>query len=239
MAKIKLSAIGITALSGTAGGSTFAFNRGGKYVRNWAKPSNPQTAAQQTMRSIFGYVSQLWGTLSDEQVGQWNEAAAEQQRTDVFGDQHTMNGFTYFKAVNQNRMHGGFETAVLTPPELLPIPAVISTDFSWTENPDEVSNKLVFDLGAPVQSGNYYASIGFAVVPANQNRGYGSVKNKFGNRVRMAVPAGTEINATAAVKQFMDSVPVGSRVFVQMHLHSAAGQKGSEVVSDIYIKQDV
>ncbi len=237
MAKIKLSAIGITALSGTAGGSTFAFNRGGKYVRNWAKPSNPQTAAQQTMRSIFGFVSQLWGTLTPEQVGQWNEAAVEQQRVDVFGDEHTMNGFTYFKAVNQNRMHGGFESPVLTPPEAMPIPAVLSTQFVWSDDPSDVDNVLAYKLGEAVGSGDYYASIGFAVVPANQKRSYGSVKNKFGNRVRMAVPAGASIDATAEVKSFMDSVPAGSRVFVQMHIHSASGQKGPEVVADTYVTE--
>lgn len=223
MALIKLSAVGITAMSGASGGSVFAFNRGGKYVRNWAKPTNPQTSKQTMMRSIFGYVSQLWGTLSQEDVDLWNSAGANQERTNALGEQHSMTGFTYFKAVNQNRLHSGWETPLLTPPSIMAIPAVISQDFEYVEGGNK---ELILKLGDSVNAGDYIASVGWAVVSANQNRDYGSIKNKFQNRVRIPIPAGDEIDLTSVLPQ---NLKFGETLYFQLHIHSADGQKGTEV----------
>lgn len=223
MALIKLSAVGITAMSGASGGSVFAFNRGGKYVRNWAKPTNPQTSKQTMMRSIFGFVSQLWGTLDQDQVDLWNSAGSNQERTNALGEQHAMTGFTYFKAVNQNRLHSGWETPLLTPPSIMAIPAVISQSFRVEQG---AINELKLQLGDSVTSGDYIASVGWSVVSANQNRDYGSVKNKFQNRVRVPVPAGDEIDLSAVVPT---NLKFGETLYFQLHIHSADGQKGPEV----------
>lgn len=239
MALIKLSAIGITAISGKSGGSVFAFNRGGKYVRSWAKPTNPQTNKQTMMRSIFGFVSQLWGQLDEGQVSAWNQAGREQSRTNKVGDTHTMNGFSYFKAVNQNRLHSGWETPLLTPPVKLQIPAVIGTEFDLGEALGIVTGSLDFKLGDAVVANDYVASIGFAVVPAGQNRDYGSVKNSFKNRIRIPVPAGTQINVGAnAIVGATGPLQVGDRVYIQMHIHSADGQKGTEVTATTKVVEE-
>lgn len=232
MALIKLSAVGITAMSGASGGSVFAYNRGGKYVRNWAKPTNPQTSKQTMMRSIFGFVSQLWGTLSQEDVDLWNSAGSNQERTNALGEQHAMTGFTYFKAVNQNRLHSGWETPLLTPPSVMAIPAVISQSFRVAQ---DGTSELKLQLGDSVAEGDYIASIGWAIVSANQNRDYGSVKNKFQNRVRVPVPAGDEIDLSSEIPS---DLKYGETLYFQLHIHSADGQKGPEVTGRASVEAD-
>lgn len=233
MALIRLSAIGITALSGTTGGTVFAFNRGGKYTRNWAKPTNPQSSKQTLMRSIFGYVSQLWGSLDETKVQAWENAGANQQRTNAIGEEHAMNGFSYFKAVNQNRLHSGWTTALLLPPDILPIPAVISTNFDISGEPTTLAAAAEFTLGDSVPAGDYVASIGFAIVSANQNRSYGSVKNKFKDRIRVPIPAGNQIDVSTEVSNYLLGKLTGNeKVFLQLHIHSSDGQKGPEVTAE-------
>ena len=66
MAKIKLSAIGITNISGKSGGSVFAHNKNGNYVRRLGIATQPQTAKQTLVRGVFGLFSRMWSDLTQE-----------------------------------------------------------------------------------------------------------------------------------------------------------------------------
>jgi hypothetical protein len=51
-------------LSGKIGGNVFAHNKGGSYVRQWKKPTNPKTNAQQLARAAFASAASLWAGCS-------------------------------------------------------------------------------------------------------------------------------------------------------------------------------
>lgn len=231
MAKIKWSAIGITNASGKSGGTVFSHNRGGSYVRRWAKPTNAQSAAQTAMRSIFGNVARFWGSLTQNEVDVWQEEAQNVSKTDVFGDQRKLNGFEYFMQVNYNRIHGMGLDMLRLPIEREVLPSVSFTNNNMSKT---TGFSVKFENGTP--DAEMVASIGFAVVPQGQNRNYGSVKNKFSNRKRLSIfldPDGTDTVSVSAgvVMDAIGDVPVGTTVFVELHVHDQAGQKSNPVTN--------
>ena len=115
MALIKMSSIGITNLSGKAGGSVYAHNRGGAYVRNFAVPSNPQTQAQSAARAAFGAFASAWRTLSQEVRDGWKAAAENFPYIDRFGDSKIMSGENLYISLNRNLELVG-ESALAEPP---------------------------------------------------------------------------------------------------------------------------
>jgi hypothetical protein len=63
-------------LRGKMGGMVFARNRGGAYVRQFAKPVDPKTIAQLTARGKFGSSSSNYHGLSDSVKTMWNNFAS-------------------------------------------------------------------------------------------------------------------------------------------------------------------
>lgn len=49
--------------------------RGVKYVRQYVKPGNPNTVAQQTVRATFAYLREAWKLAPGEVVAPWNAFA--------------------------------------------------------------------------------------------------------------------------------------------------------------------
>jgi hypothetical protein len=62
-------------LSGKLGGSVYANNKGGAYVRQYVKPTNPATQAQADARNIFRNSGSGWGSLTSINIGGWNAFA--------------------------------------------------------------------------------------------------------------------------------------------------------------------
>lgn len=150
MALIKLSSIGITNLSGKAGGSVFSRNRGGNYVKNFVVPVNSSTSAQEQVRADFAYFSAKWRLLTEAQRESWRQAKIDFPRTNVFGDTITLSGFNLYISLNQNlRTIGGTEISNA------PAPAGVTPV-------DSISN-LVFTGGATPVAGfkiNFQALVG-------------------------------------------------------------------------------
>ena len=65
----------------------FAYKNGKSYsqVKAFTKPSNPQSAAQQAIRSRFTLQAVGWSNLTDEQRKAWDEAVIGIDFTDQFG----------------------------------------------------------------------------------------------------------------------------------------------------------
>lgn len=102
MARIKFSSIGITNIVGKAGGSVYSTNKGGAYFKNFVKPSNPKTSAQQSVRAIFGAIASSWRLLTDPQRKGWEEASKEFPYKDVFGDTKQLSGAGLHQKLNGN-----------------------------------------------------------------------------------------------------------------------------------------
>lgn len=64
--------------SGSIGGIlTFGSNKGRNFVRQLVIPANPQTPAQQGVRSMMKYVGQEWAQLTAEEQATWETRAAQ------------------------------------------------------------------------------------------------------------------------------------------------------------------
>lgn len=97
---------GITAMSGSIGGTTFARNRSGAYSRARTKPVNPNTAAQVKCRSVVSYLTEYWYTdLSPAQRTAWGVYASNVAMKNKLGQSISLSGFNHFIRGNSPRAY--------------------------------------------------------------------------------------------------------------------------------------
>lgn len=116
MARIKFSSIGITNIVGKAGGSVYSTNKGGAYFKNFVKPSNPKTMAQQSVRALFGAIAAAWRLLDDSQRKSWDGASSNFPYKDVFGDSKKLSGAGLHQQLNGNLSAAGLALISDAPP---------------------------------------------------------------------------------------------------------------------------
>jgi hypothetical protein len=114
MAKIKFG-FGVAEVRNKLGGSVFARNKGGNYVRTKVTPLNPQTSAQVGARSLLTQLAQSFRALSQNEITAWNNATTQWQTTDIFGDLVSPTGLALYVRLNSNIVNGG-GTIITTPP---------------------------------------------------------------------------------------------------------------------------
>ena len=229
MAKIKLSAIGITAIRGTIGGTTFSSNRGGIYVKNWAKPSNPMTPSQTRLRNMFGSVVRAWKTLTAAQVGSWNAYAQGRTTTDSLGESRPMSGRGAFISVNQNRLHVGWNMLTIAP-SAIKLLAFEFGDFDSTSSfADPLLEIKTPSFEASKDEGTNIVSLRIThYSPASQS----FKPNGQGVSVRqMIVSENTEIDLTDAFAEL--GINHGDKFLVSAHMHNEEGLK-SNVVTQVF-----
>jgi len=107
MALVKFGG-GITQMSGSVGGTTFARNRYGNYARAKTKPVNPNTAAQAAIRSALSELTVLWSqTLSAAQRTAWNLYGASVAMKNRLGETTYLTGFNHYIRSNVMRNRVG------------------------------------------------------------------------------------------------------------------------------------
>lgn len=235
MALIKLSSIGITNLSGKAGGSVFSHNRGGKYVRNFAVPSNPQTTAQMQARSDFGAFASAWRSLTQEQRNAWIEAAPSFPYVDRFGDQKVMSGENLYISLNRNLEIAGGD--VLTSP---PVPegatGLIITDLTTSIN----AGTFVFDatLNAAGEQTEATSVAVYATPPISPGISYAKNRVRF---VQLAPDffSGDSIDLATKYQAVFGTPPEGSKIIIRFSSinprtgERAATVQGFSIVEDV------
>ena len=102
MAKVQFGG-GISGMSGKLGGNVFARNKGGAYSRNWVKPTNPATPAQQNQRNTLALKSAAWRLLTDEQRDSWKSWADDNPVLDRLGASIVLSGAQAYTKININR----------------------------------------------------------------------------------------------------------------------------------------
>lgn len=96
MALVKFGG-GITQMSGSIAGNTFARNRYGNYVRARTKPVNPNSTSQVLARSAVAQLTQAWRTdLSAAQRTAWQTYANAVAMKNKLGETTYMSGFNHF-----------------------------------------------------------------------------------------------------------------------------------------------
>ena len=106
MAKVQFGG-GIAGMSGKLGGNVFARNKGGAYTRNWVKPTNPATVAQQNQRNLLALKSAAWRALTDSERDSWKSWAADNPVLDRLGASIVLSGAQAYTKININRDNAG------------------------------------------------------------------------------------------------------------------------------------
>lgn len=101
---MKIKSSMLTQMSGSIAGVTAGHNRGGLYLRARSVPTNPNTARQSLVRSVFSALSQRWAsTLTDSQRAGWADYAQNTPLTDALGDPLVLSGQQMYLRANTGR----------------------------------------------------------------------------------------------------------------------------------------
>lgn len=138
MAKILMSGIGIVDIRGKIQGTVMSKGRSSATARVKVTPVNPQTVAQQAIRSVFSYFSAKFRTLGATVVAAWNAAAGSGfSSTNIFGQPFNSTGHGLYIGLNMNL--NSVEVAELTNP---PAPAGVSSPINFDPSADNSSTEL-------------------------------------------------------------------------------------------------
>jgi len=99
---------GVLDMRGSIGGQVHARNRYGNYVRARTTPVNPQSQAQNLVRTIIQTLSRAWsGDLTQLQRDAWEVYAAAITRVNKLGAQVKLTGFNHFIRSNAFILQNG------------------------------------------------------------------------------------------------------------------------------------
>ena len=91
----------VSDIRGSIGGSVFARNAGGLYVRNRVAPLNPQSTRQTQVRSNLSSLSNAWSTaLTQAQRDGWNQYASQVPLFNALGEQRFVSGLAMYVRAN-------------------------------------------------------------------------------------------------------------------------------------------
>src|ERR1039458_1575287 len=95
--------ISSTPKSGRKGSVVYLDTRHGKVARQYVRPANPRTPAQQAHRNNVRAVSARWRTLTTEQQAAWCAAASKEDFVTETGRCVRLNGQNLFVSLNTQR----------------------------------------------------------------------------------------------------------------------------------------
>jgi hypothetical protein len=99
---------GITQMSGSIAGNTFARNRNGNYVRARTKPVNPNSTAQIVMRQAVAYFTARWHEVLDSTMrNTWIAYANAVAFKNKLGETTYLSGFNMYIRYNTFRLQNG------------------------------------------------------------------------------------------------------------------------------------
>lgn len=143
------------AISGSMGGTTFAHNKGGPYIRARAIPTNPASAKQLNARARLSTYSQLWQTLTSAQRQAWQEWARQNPVVNTLGHVVQLSGQQAYIQLN-TRIALAAGTAISTPP-IIPAPPAFT---AAAQDGDIGTGDTDLTFAAAVASGNMVWLIG-------------------------------------------------------------------------------
>jgi hypothetical protein len=92
---------GVTQMSGSTGGTTYARNRFGNYMRSRTKPVNPNTQTQDDIRTALSFLAGQWAAVvTAVQRSGWATYAAAIAMKNRLGESVYLTGFNHFLRSN-------------------------------------------------------------------------------------------------------------------------------------------
>ena len=132
------SGIGIQDISGSIGGTTFARNRYGAYMRNRVKPTNPKSSRQTVVRAAMADMKDLWAALTQDQRDAWETYGANVSMLNRLGMTIKLTGWNHFVRSNVALLSAA-KTVVEDAPEIFSLP---ETDPTVEITGDESDGKI-------------------------------------------------------------------------------------------------
>jgi hypothetical protein len=192
-------------ISGKMGAAVFAHNAGGRYVRNRAAVTNPNTANQQRVRSALATVSNNWTTLGQGDRDQWSLFASQVSWVNRFGESIVLSGIAMFTAANSLRVGVGL-AQVEAGPTTYNL-ASLGTIESQSVN----AGTLTLHFAA----GDWNAAGGAMVVQASKPQNP-SINFFNGPYEQVGIVAGGSSSPTSAMFTLGAAVEAGQKVFIRV-----------------------
>lgn len=205
----------MTDIRGSAGGSVFARNGGGAYMRNKVTPLNPQSVNQTNVRSLFGQISQAWSQLTQAERNGFNNAVDSYGQTDIFGDEQVLSGKALFQKLNQNLLLAGQSQI-----NVVPLAQDVQGVFDPTATFDSTGGTLNIDTSQAITSG-------FLFIYATEKVTAGTtfVKNKL--RLLTVEPQFTgPVDVLSEYEARFGTVATGDRIAFGFRVIAENGQNG-------------
>jgi len=129
------------------GGSVYARNRAGVYVRSLVAPTQPRTPRQQANRANFAALAATWKTLSQSIITGWNSLSTTTLWTDTMGKTYNPSGFQLWLSCARNLQTAGLSPQNNPPPSPPSFPTFDSASlFARTTGADAA--QFLLDLPA-------------------------------------------------------------------------------------------
>jgi hypothetical protein len=94
-----------TQVSGSTGGTTYAQNQGGMYMRARSIPTNPNSPGQAALRTVFKGLMSAWtNTLTAAQRAAWNVYSVNVKFIDKLGSSISIGGVANYVRANTPRV---------------------------------------------------------------------------------------------------------------------------------------
>lgn len=180
---------GITQMSGSIGGSTFARNRFGNYARSRTKPINPNSTLQVATRAALSELTTRWAqTLDAAQRAAWNLYASSVAMKNRLGEAVYLTGFNHYIRSNAMLARLGL-TTVDAGPVIFELPAKDPAfAVTATEAPQEIS--IAFDNTMDWSTENDAMMYIFLGQPQNPQRNFFGGPWRANGRINGIDPAG-------------------------------------------------
>lgn len=148
MATIKLGSF-VTDIRGSIGGTIYSRNANASYAKNFTKPTNPDTTAQQVVRGIFSQIAQAWRSLTDSERESWITAAAlsEFSYTNKVGENSFYTGSQLYMKLNGNLLQAN---PTATPFTTAPSPISLTAIFLGAVVADSVGQSVEITINGGV-----------------------------------------------------------------------------------------
>ena len=228
MAKIKLSAIGITNISGKSGGSVFAHNKNGNYVRRLGIPTQPQTHSQTLVRSVFGALARSWNALDTAARNAWKVWGASNPKVDQFGDSRPMSGRQAFISANSNL--NTVEIDMILNPDIftyeMPSFIALSGVTVWDIQDRAITSAVIEASLSGAEAGISYV---LSVAVVSKGAAFGTAKNKYR---QIATGVSTSLD-TLDIADQLNGLGVNSsnNVYIKVEFVTPDGKRSNSVTA--------
>lgn len=171
----------ISSAAGSVGGSTYARNRFGMYIRQKSMPVNPMTSRQVAVRSIMSQLTVAWSqTLTAAQRTAWNSYGSNVQMTDKLGDPIYLTGFNHYLRSNIPILQAG-GTRVDDGPSIFELPEADPTlEITASESTQVISVTFDNTLAWANETGGYMVM--YQGQPQNPQRNFFGGPWRYGGK---------------------------------------------------------